>query len=380
VIVATVVSQFWSLQCVQANSCAQNFAQEKIKETVIEESWRDSGGSLFRSLRGNARHYWAWVRSLPSELIPLQLWAEGIIVGDPHLRNFSDVLINGKRKFRVIDFDDNGHGPFLFDFAKFVSTARSQRLGLTTHDLFDKYQKGLNEEKQSKPDFLEEALDISEKSEKKQHKKFLKRMTDGNTLVIGKKKDLIPIEDSPPDIIEMYREAGPHFEIALKDFEILDKAVNLKKTGGELRPRFWYLVENKNGKGKKQIFEFKQVGEPAISALSQQASFIDRFEAAQDIYWEGERDPKYRAISVGKQNYFMRPGFKGTFDLTNLTTENHKEKARKMLLYIAYHMGRMVARQDSASGFIDALNENPHKGREIINTLANEYLQFAREQ
>ncbi len=339
--------------------------------------WHSTGGGLFDDLRENAFHYMNWVKNSAKENIPQDLLADGQTAGDAHILNFSDLLINGKRKLRLNDKDDSGLGLFLFDFVRFATTVKAQRLGLETVDLFMSYRQGLLEEKKDKPKFLEKILETSKKDEAEAHKEYLEKYTQGKKFIFSDETSLVEISKSPESAQKIYREDVQKLKRELNSYTILDEAYRVKTSGGSRnQARFWFLVKDNND--EKHIIEFKLSGEPATSLVRKQKDFVNRMKDVEEVYWKGEKDPLYRAIRIGERDYYMRPKMKEFVNFKKIESEKDKEQAREFLLHVAYHMGRMVADQNPTS-YIQAIVGEPENSFRWVHRLVNEYITLVKD-
>ncbi len=347
-----------------------------LNEESIEKIWRPTSGSQFDKLRSNNRYFWAWARAnLPLELfrkgaLPKAWGTVGVISGDPHILNFTEMLINGKRKFRLVDLDDVGRGPFILDFARYIAACRATYIGISTESVFENYLLGLNHEKVEKPDFVEKALKISKKREEEKQERYVDKRAEKKTFRLGKDTQLEALADANAETLRLFRSGEPYFLEALdelKGAKILDTAYMIKKTGGSRGfRRFWYLLDHK---GEKKIIEFKQVSTAGPEEYMTQKDFFTRTEEAMDVYWKEERDPYFKAVPAGKENYFMRARFSKSDYVKDVEMKIDKEDMRELMEYVAYHMGRKVADQEESGPYVKALNENPKKVREFIEAI-----------
>jgi hypothetical protein len=343
--------------------------------------WRASPGSLFMGIRSNCLQYWTWVKALRTTgtgltQIDPRLLSEGIVTGDPHLLNFGDLLINGRRKFRLIDLDDAGHGPVFFDFVKFVTASRSLEIGMTTAQLVDSYKMGLTGNKLKKSMAINDALDISEKNDQRIQADYLESMTKDDEFNY-KGTGLVELKRSESKTQATYAKGKDAFRAALKDFKILDVAVRTKETGGSAgQARFWILVQD--AKKQKFMFEFKPIGDAGPGVVSPQLDPVARTKEVMDLYWNHETDPAFQLIQAGTDAYLMRPRLRYGLAVKDVTKDKQKQLAREISLHIAYHMGRMVRRQAALGPYIAAFTEDSAKTQALVESIASLYLADAQ--
>lgn len=328
-------------------------------------------------LRENCGHFWHWVKNQTKTHLNEGLLSEGLIVGDAHLLNFADALINGERKFRLVDKDEAGKGPFLFDFIHFMTTVRSQNLGLKDIDLFLAYRQGLLQEKKEKPKVLEEALSPSQKEERKAQEKHLDKYVDGNKFIFSNETELVQISSAPLEFQTTIANDRQAWLKELSQYTILDQAVRIKTTGGSRNSlRVWFLVRTKSN--EKMILEFKSMQTTVLSEVRTQDDFLARMNQIDEVYWKGEKDPFYKNLKINGRNYLMRPRFKKFLDFDEITSEKDKERAREIIIHIAYHMGRKVADQE-ASAYIQALVGDPRSVFPVIEDFVENYLAVVKD-
>lgn len=360
--------------------CQDTFSNPKIR-------WHSSGGNVAMDFRENLFHFtdW-WKKSIVKENLSKDLLSVGIISADPNLTNYNDVPINGKRKLRFNDFDDSGRGPFIFDFVRFVVSAKALRLGIKTADLFEMYQAGLRNEKQEMPDFLKKILgDLSTKDEKKINEKYVDKHTSGDSFKFDKEiTKLAKISSAPPEVQKIFKEDLSTMQDALKEalpeYKILDKAYRIKTSGGSKeQPRFWFLLKSEK-ENEKLIIEFKLMVEPAVELLQPQSDFQTRLRAINEVFWKNAEDPTYGIAISKNHNYSMRRRFKKLISFSETPSDKEKQNIREFLSYIAYHdVGRPVSRQASSANYIKAVQNNPDQFLAIVESVASEYIELVKK-
>lgn len=362
--------------------CENLFHETEMTKPVLADDWIPTEGSLFLAIRSNCRHYWGWVKARLETLVDTvgidnDLLTEGVVIGDPHAGNFADLLIEGKRRFRLVDIDDSGRGYFLFDIAKFISASRALDATLSTRAIFAAYREGLAMKPRETPALIREALDVKTSTDIKRQKKFIQKMVRGRRLLLGGKVGLMKLEDTPAASKSAVQAILTRAPKELADFRVVDSAVRIKSTGGSrFVPRLWCLIEpiRKKKKARLQIVEFKLLVEPAVALVAKQLTSAERVREVFSVYWKGETDPMYRIVEAGNYSFFMR--LKTSFELSLDLAETEIELAatREAILYIAHHMGRMVARQASGLIFRRAVELEPDKTLQIVDQVAAAYL------
>lgn len=376
---ATLACLFFVCPILIQGAHAQQFSCDQVlKSAASGDYWRRANGPLFMGIRSNCLQYWAWVRSkLPELSVDHRLLKIGLVAGDPHILNFGDLLINGARKLRLIDLDDAGRGPLIFDFIKFVIASRSMRIGLTTDLLVDAYRQGLNGEDRDRPKEINKLMNISTRKDRERQEKYIEKMVKRDKFDL-EEAGLLRISDVDMVHQNAFSRNERYFEQSLSDYEILDRAVRIKTSGGSVGlARFWYLVRNRAD--QLEVFEFKPLEESGVGQTTPQLPIKQRIEEIMHLFWRQERDPHFDIIDANGQFYFKRPRIKYGIEAKYLLDPENKSIAHDFSLLIAYHMGRMVNLQTDTRDYVSAFNESPVQIRQLIEKLSSLYLNDARQ-
>lgn len=340
--------------------------------------WKPAAG-LFMSLRTNPRHYWAFSRRLadgaPAERAPL--FAEGLIAGDFHYQNLAARRADGRLKIDFMDLDDGGRGPFVFDFARFLVTARAIDRKLDEGVLVDAYTRGLRGKKDDKPARLADVTRLTAKKIAKRDREFLEKNTDGDALNFAR-LELTRREESTEReralIDGTAAELGRIFDAA-----VLSAASRRRADGGSQGfLRVWALLR---GEGGARIFEAKELGEPALGFWSPQKDAAERLPELMDVYW-GERSADYGILKNGGRNFWFRPRAKKHFR-TDLPAEGDRAGRRRLeaeMAYFANYLGRRHGAQEAAAPYRRLVEESPEAFREALRDFAEAHDREVRRQ
>lgn len=127
----------------------------------------ENSKNLSQLLRSNADHCWTYNRDTRVlKDLANYLDAEGTISGDPHLGNMTVIPVQNAKgktemKFLNVDFDDGGHGPFVLEFARFVTVARASSKDIKFRDMLNAYFAGLRGKEMATPKRIAKAEQVS---------------------------------------------------------------------------------------------------------------------------------------------------------------------------------------------------------------------------
>jgi hypothetical protein len=347
-----------------------------FRNQSFEDLWRGQGKDLFMSIRENAPHYWAWAKEISAELPPALL-AKGIVAGDPHLLNFGDLYIKKEGQFALVDLDDGGRAPFLFDIVRYLVANRAAFVKVAQNELVDAYLLGLRLEKNKMPKRLRQALEEGSDNFSKNRDDYIDSVTKGERF----KKEKLHLEDVQKASPERQRQINETIKVAKDLFaqEILDVGFKVKETGGSQGMlRIWILSKTK--KGNLRIWELKECSEPAVAQFDSQLPQIQRLEQLKRLFWQAaEEANQYGVFKVGERYYLKRPRLHGQLlrDLPSIDEKEDVELAKKELIYAAYYLGSVHGSQKESLPYLQAIGSE-FSLSSVLEILVNRYIQIAR--
>ncbi len=317
---------------------------------------------LTKLTRSNAPQAWAWFKNFVSQFIPENiLHFEGMIEGDPHNSNYGPILVNEKVKWRSLDYDDAGKGPYILDFAKFLISVKSvnSKDKVKTSDLWVQYQRGIaGKDFKSPSKRIAEILKMSAGEFRDLEVAKASKFSNGNKLINdGKRSTLISdknIFDTVWEVFTRYLTEG---------LQVLDIGGREKEGGGSGAVngeggalRFIALVKGKDG--RNTLYELKQDSDSAIANYQPQSTTLQEvlnFHVIRD----GSNDPNFQAVNVdinGDKRFVLRPKPLYFYDFANkANTTKQQDEFEALSLYNAWYKGYVVSLQKNAPQYLIAL-------------------------
>lgn len=283
-----------------------------------------AGTDEFSRVRETAPHFWKWAKAHASEHFTRTELAEGLAVGDAHILNFGYTFIGDRYHFALEDIDDLGTAPLLLDFTRFVVSSEVLNSDISTYELLEAYQQGLQGKQPAPVKKIKEDFD---------------GRPDWDT---EKLEELETLEDSSSTAKSLYSAVEKDFKTALQVEKFDDVRVRIKESGGSKgNIRFWIAVQEN---GKTQVYEFKQLTTPATAAWARQASPKSRFTNATKIYRRSSKE--FQIIETGKGSFYLRPRYDQPEPVEDLVEDYPKSKRLKNYsLFVAQAMGLMHGQQ-----------------------------------
>lgn len=333
----------------------------------------------FMSLRTNPRHFWAFARQTAKE-VPTEnaaILTEGLITGDFHYQNMAARRSDKHLKVDFMDLDDGGRGPFAFDVARFLVTAKAIDAQVDVGPLLKAYTRGLRGKKDDKPSRIADVIRLTDKKIAKRDREFLEKNTDGDALNF-ERLGLTKLEESTPAERALIEETAGVLG-RLFESEVMSSASRRRVDGGSQGfLRVWTFLRNDGG---VRIFEAKELGEPALSFWSPQKDAAERLPELMEAYW-GEQRPEYGILKSGGRNFWFRPRVKKHFR-TDLPSAQDRE-GRRMLLaemeYFANYLGRRHGAQTQAEPYRAFAEKDSAAFQTALREFADRYDQEARRQ
>lgn len=252
---------------------------------------RGEGKTLANNVTSNVNHFWCRMKSdarVQTDIESL-LSFEGIVMGDPHFRNFSDYQNGGESGIHLYDSDDAGHAPLILDFVRYMvfveAYERSEEQipngSIKFGDVFQSYRDGLaaGAKLQTQPS-AEEIRQAALGDSKVKDKKLIEYMTD-----LGQK-------DEASTLVEHFCWAGPGPECNQENVKALDTEGHFLAKFSEkeqLNPKGTISVENlkKPKPGEKETLDLALKKADEIFKLLDNPSVL---QTALDGYTLGAAD------------------------------------------------------------------------------------------
>lgn len=343
-----------------------------------------SSDKLTKLARSNAPQSWAWFKKFSSDFLPESILKyEGMIEGDPHNGNYGPTVVNGKVKWRSLDYDDAGRGPYVLDFAKFLIATKAvdSVKKVQAHDLWEQYQRGIEgKEYKNPPKRITELLEMSATEFRDMEVKKALKFSVGNKLLNDGERST-PIADKKlyTLVMEIFRRNLP------ENLQVLDVGGREKEGGGSGSVngeggalRFIALVKGHDG--RNTIYELKQDFESGIERYQPQDVSLQEILDFH-VIGEAKSDPNYREVNVnidGDKRFVLRPKPLYFYDYANKAkTMTQQQEFEDLSLYNAWYKGRMISQQKNASSYLKAIQAD--KDAEIfsgIKRMTWEYLEY----
>lgn len=349
-------------------------AYEQVKVAI-------SSDKLTKLARSNAPQSWAWFKKYADNFLPESIIKfEGMIEGDPHNGNYGPTVVNGKVKWRSLDYDDAGRGPYILDFAKFLIATKAvdSVKKVKASDLWKQYQLGLEgRDYKNPPKRISELLEMSAAEFRNMEIKKALKFSKGDRLINdGERSSKITDKKTHDLVVEVFRRHLP------QDLVVLDVGGREKEGGGSGSVngeggalRFIALVKGKDG--RNTLYELKQDGESGIE------NYRPQDVSLQEIldFHVGKNDRNFQEVNVnidGDKRFVLRPKPLYFYDYANKakTMSQHEEFA-SLTLYNAWYKGRMISQQKNAEPYLKALqNDKNNEIFEGVKRMSWEYLEF----
>lgn len=354
-----------------------SFADGSCKVDQLE-----TNGSLMMALRSNPCHFWNWSalnapKYLPKEILDKAGW----LTGDPHHENFSHVFIDGKRTYVLDDLDDSGYGPFFLDFLKFFSVSRSvtdNPTALSTEAALTAYLSGLRGEKWSGaiPRLIQEDADVSAAQLHEDYlKKIKKKTSDGE---FDPAEGLTKWSEMSADQQKRFTDLeNRYFKKYLPEqYTIKDRAFYTKK-GRDGTLRAWYYL--KNGSNDRQIVEFKEMSESALSKYqTQPGSEYERKLKVLQTYWGVNLPPMFGVIGDAEHVFWMRPKLPTYIDFSNSSFHDDLPGFSELTYFISFKLGQWHAEQSKSGKYSQSIASNLKNLTSTVDKFTSDYLNVAR--
>ena len=333
--------------------------------------------NLSQAIRSNAVHYWSYVDKLPAAT-PLKSFEkyQGIVVGDPHLGNFSVVpvvLPSGRREMQFvdIDFDDAGRGSYAFDFARFALTVKAADRDVKIRSLLDAYLTGLAGTQIEAPRKVAKALSLRVDAYDQLDAAYVDRKSTGGKFHL-KEGVLAKFTGKP------YSRA--QIAAAFPGEEILDVAERPKERGGSANSiRIWVLLKGRNG-GPSTIIEIKGYQQTAVTHYAEQKSPEAWFEEIHSKLWKGLSPQSYRLAQLGKDWAWIRSKKVALFDVPyGIKSEKQKIFLEELSVFDANYLGLLHGAQAGAGVYAQAIAKDPNVFREAVKAFVRDYLELTKK-
>lgn len=344
-------------------------AHEQVKVAIGSDK-------LTKLARSNAPQSWAWFKTYSGKYLSKAILKfEGMIDGDPHNGNYGPTAVNGKVKWKSLDYDDAGTGPYILDYAKFLISIKAvdSVKKVKASELWEQYQRGLEgKDFKDTPGLISELLNMSAKDFRNLEVKKAAKFSTGDKLINdGERSTKITDKKMHNLIMEVFRRHLP------EGLEVLDVGGREKEGGGSGSVngeggalRFVALV--KGADGRNTIFELKQDAESGIQNYQPQTVTLQEVLNFHVID-KGGNDKNYQEVNVninGDKRFVLRPKPIYFYDYANKAkTMSQFAEFEALSLYNAWYKGMMHGKQKNGQAYLKAIQADTNG--EIFEGLKN---------
>ena len=344
-------------------------AHEQVKVAIGSDK-------LTKLARSNAPQSWAWFKTYSGKYLSKAILKfEGMIDGDPHNGNYGPTAVNGKVKWKSLDYDDAGTGPYILDYAKFLISIKAvdSVKKVKASELWTQYQRGLEgKDYKDTPGLISELLNMSEKDFRTLEVKKAAKFSTGDKLINdGERSTKITDKKMHNLILEVFRRHLP------EGTQVLDVGGREKEGGGSGSVngeggalRFVALVKGTDG--RNTLFELKQDAESGIQNYQQQSVTLQEVLNFHVID-KGGNDKNYQEVNVninGDKRFVLRPKPIYFYDYANKAkTMSQFTEFEALSLYNAWYKGMMHGKQKNGQQYLKAIQADTNG--EIFEGLKN---------
>ena len=312
------------------------------------------------------RQFWS---ALPQNLVKccqhqldLLLSFEGLILGDPHPGNFG--ALPGPQGWELvpIDFDDGGHGPFLGDLIRFLSTVNPTHLP----KLITAYHQGVCGNRPTLPSILQ--FDATWESASND------------------------IDFTARPVPQFFRGRRPFTPIGrpllqqlakfLPPGNILDAQATTKADGGSaLLPRYWILHQAPNN--AITHYEFKFIAPSALTNYTYptQEEQTQRFSQLISVYWPPDLREQTLITPVAIDTHFFLLRTRWANPIANEKLIQLPGTQLLALQYWGQLLGFAHGQQEAGAQFCQAINQLGSGNFQRLTILASEQVRrFFQQQ
>ncbi|MES2802791.1 MAG: hypothetical protein V4654_09890 [Bdellovibrionota bacterium] len=367
-----------------ALACGQLFESKKAPVAHEEVKLAIGSDKLTKLARSNAPQSWAWFKSYSVNFLSKDILRhQGMIDGDPHNGNFGPMVVNGKVKWKSLDYDDAGTGPFILDYAKFLISIKAvdSVKKVKASDLWEHYLRGLKgKEYVNPPPLITEFLNMSAKDFRNLEVKKAGKFSVGDKLLNDGERST-PIADKKTYnlIMEVFRRNLP------EGMQVMDVGGREKEGGGSGSVngeggvlRFVALV--KGADGRNTIYELKQDSESGIKNYQAQSMTL---QEVLDFHVLGKnsKDKSYQEVNVnidGDKPFVLRPKPIYFYDYANKAkTMSQFAEFEALSHYNAWYKGYMHGQQKGGKDYLKALQaDTDAKIFDGLKDMTWEYLEY----
>lgn len=372
----------------QAEVACKSFFGDKNKPTAYQDvKVAISFNKLTKLARSNAPQSWAWFKVHAQEFLSQNILKfVGNIEGDPHNGNFGPIVVAGKVKWRSLDYDDTGTGPYILDFAKYLMAVKAvdSVKKVQASDLWDVYLRGLQgKDFKNPPERITELMNMTPEQFRQLEVKKAHKFSIGDKLIKdGERSSKIKDQNTYDLIMQVFSRHLP------EGLRVLDVGGREKEGGGSGSVngqggaiRFIALVKGKDG--QNTLYELKEDPVSGIDNYQrQEASLQDVLNF--HVIGEGQTDLNYQEVNLnlnGDRRFLLRPKPLYFYDYANkASTSSQYEEFADLSLYNAWYLGHMVSLQKNASQYLKII-ESDKKGDifEGVKKMTWAYLEFLQK-
>jgi hypothetical protein len=290
-------------------------SRRPASDASIKTLWRKVGKNPRKMLSSNVNHYWAWMKENAELHLDSSLLIDGVVIGDPHLKNVLDIENNlNKRQLSVVDLDDGGRAPLLLDAVRLMTILKVSDLRFKYREMYEAYLAGLGGQVADVPDEVARALTTTHKTTEDDRLRYLAKKTQGHRFLYDKLelKSSAQMTRAQKTELRAALKASKEF-FKMQNWEAVDYGVRINDSGSSMGlERYWVLVQ-KDGQ-LDQIIEFKKMAKPATEFYQEQLNTSDRTDEIRAVYGEN-LSLQFQLINAGDLSFWMRPRHSNLVDL-----------------------------------------------------------------
>ncbi|MBX2995695.1 MAG: DUF2252 family protein [Bdellovibrionaceae bacterium] len=340
-----------------ATPCEITSARGPASEASIRRLWRSTGRNPRKLLSSNVSHYWAWMKENATDHVDKQTLVEGVVIGDPHLKNILDgETESGRRQLMVADVDDGGRAPLILDFVRMMTIFKVADLDFKYRPMFEAYVEGLQGKAHEIPEDVQEALATTKTEMKEARLKYIEKNTT-NGKFNHERLESKPVSKmtaaQKSELQAVLAQSAGIFQS--KGWKAVDYALRVNDSGSSMGlERYWVLVEV-NGK-LDQVIEFKKMTKPAVEFYQDQLDAAGRIDEIRMVYGE-KMSSDFQVVSAAGQDFWMRPRRANAVDLDKSPFDLWAFQ-KEWGLYLCNWMGQKQRRLENGRELLKLIQKN----------------------
>lgn len=355
-----------------ATPCTVARGRAPASEASIRRLWRKTGKNPRKLLSSNVSHYWAWMKENAGDHLDQQTLVEGVVIGDPHLKNILDAETeDGRRQLMVADVDDGGRAPLILDLVRMMTIFKVADLDFKYRPMFEAYVDGLKGKAHAVPEDVVDALKTTRTESKEARRAYIEKNT------VNGKFDHERLESKPVSRMTAAQKAELQAVLAAsasifqsKGWKAVDYALRVNDSGSSMGlERYWILVQV--GGQLDQIVEFKKMTKPAVEYYQDQLEAAGRIDEIRRVYGE-KMSSDFQVVSAAGEDFWMRPRRANVIDLDKSPFELWAFQ-KEWGLYLCNWLGQKQRRLENGRELLKLIQKNEQM-KDELEALSRAYL------